>query len=126
MSFAALTRRGFLRGTCILSGGILLSVRMAGKAAAAVKGFREYMGDRISSVYDADSHFPRRASQDNTQVQKLYETFLGRPLGHKSEELLHTRWFDRSGPLRELVAEGVYPNPRHVEEFAASDYPCDE
>ena len=47
MSFATVTRRGFLKGACMLSGGILLGIRMTGKAAAAVKAFKEYMGDRI-------------------------------------------------------------------------------
>ena len=43
MSFATVTRRGFLKGACMLSGGILLGIRMSGKAAAAVKAFKEYM-----------------------------------------------------------------------------------
>ena len=34
MSFATVTRRGFLKGACMLSGGILLGIRMTGKAAA--------------------------------------------------------------------------------------------
>ena len=69
---------------------------------------------------------PKRASQDNAQVRTLYESYLGKPLGHKSEELLHTKWFDKSGALKELTAKGVYPNPRHVKEFVASGYPYDE
>ena len=112
MSFATVTRRGFLKGACMLSGGILLGIRMTGKAAAAVKAFKEYMGDRINGVY--------------AQVRTLYESYLGKPLGHKSEELLHTKWFDKSGALKELTAKGVYPNPRHVKEFVASGYPYDE
>ena len=104
MSFATVTRRGFLKGACMLSGGILLGIRMTGKAAAAVKAFKEYMGDRINGVYGADKQFSKRASQ----------------------ELLHTKWFDKSGALKELTAKGVYPNPRHVKEFVASGYPYDE
>ena len=65
MSFATVTRRGFLKGACMLSGGILLGIRMTGKAAAAVKAFKEYMGDRINGVYGADKQFSKRASQDN-------------------------------------------------------------
>ena len=126
MSFATVTRRGFLKGACMLSWGILLGIRMTGKAAAAVKAFKEYMGDRINGVYGADKQFSKRASQDNAQVRTLYESYLGKPLGHKSEELLHTKWFDKSGALKELTAKGVYPNPRHVKEFVASGYPYDE
>ena len=51
---------------------------------------------------------------------------IGKPLGHKSEELLHTKWIDKSGALKELTAQGVYPNSRHVKEFVASGYPYDE
>ena len=107
MSFATVTRRGFLKGACMLSGGILLGIRMTGKAGA-------------------DKQFSKRASQDNAQVRTLYESYLGKPLGHKSEELLHTKWFDKSGALKELTAKGVYPNSRHVKEFVASGYPYDE
>ena len=77
MSFATVTRRGFLKGACMLSGGILLGIRMTGKAAAAVKAFKEYMGDRINGVYGADKQFSKRASQDNAQVRTLYESYLG-------------------------------------------------
>ena len=76
MSFATVTRRGFLKGACMLSGGILLGIRMTGKAAAAVKAFKEYMGDRINGVYGADKQFSKRASQDNAQVRTLYESYL--------------------------------------------------
>ena len=70
---------------------------MTGKAAAAVKAFKEYMGDRINGVYGADKQFStKRASQDNAQVRTLHESYLGKPLGHKSEELLHTNnaWYN--------------------------------
>ena len=60
------------------------------------------------------------------RVRTLYESYLGKPLGHKSEELLHTKWFDKSGALKELTAKGVYPNSRHVKEFVASGYPYGE
>ena len=63
MSFATVTRRGFLKGACMLSGGILLGIRMTGKAAAAVKAFKEYMGDHRRGWH------PRGALQE-----------LGRPL----------------------------------------------
>ena len=90
MSIIATTRRGFLKGACILSGGLLLGVRMANKAYAAAKDFKDYMSDRSAAVYSADSAFPKRASQDNTQVKALYDSWLGKPLSHKSEENLHT------------------------------------
>ena len=96
MSFISSTRRGFLKASCILAGGLLLGVRLSSKAYAAAKGIKDYMTDRINSVYGQDSQFPHRASQDNEQVRTMYDSWLGRPLGEKSEELLHTKWYDRS------------------------------
>ena len=122
MSILMSTRRGFLKGACILSGGLLLGVRTVNKAYAAVKEIKDYMRDRASAVYKADAAFPKRASQDNAQVKALYDSWLGKPLGHKSEELLHTKWFNKSKGLKALVAAGEYPNPRH-KEFAGDTYP---
>mgnify|MGYP000222964632 CR=1 FL=1 len=126
MSFATVTRRGFLKGACMLSGGILLGIRMTGKAAAAVKAFKEYMGDRINGVYGADKQFSKELPKNNAPSADTVRILSRKPLGHKSEELLHTKWFDKSGALKELTAKGVYPNPRHVKEFVASGYPYDE
>lgn len=76
-----------------------------------------------STPYTApDKTFPKRASQDNAQVKALYDSWLGKPLGHKSEELLHTKWFDKSEGLKKLTASGAYPNPRH-KDFAGNAYP---
>lgn len=49
-------------------GGALVSIRMTGKALAAVKQLKDYMLDRINSVYGADAAFVVRGSQDNTPV----------------------------------------------------------
>ncbi len=54
--------------------------------------------------------------------QALYDGWLGKPLGHKSKELLHSGWFDKSKNLQALVDAGVYPHPRY-KEFAATPYP---
>lgn len=69
MSFICSSRRGFLRVSCILDGGLLLGVRLNSKAYAAAKGIKDYMTDRINSVYGQDSQFPHRAAQDNEQVR---------------------------------------------------------
>ena len=37
-----------------------------------------------------------RKSHDNPYIQKLYEEYLGKPLGEKSEMLLHTHYFNKS------------------------------
>ncbi len=122
MSIAHFTRRGFLRAACVLSGGALAGLRLTGEAVAAVKGLKDFMMDRINGVYGADAAFPERASQQNTQVRTLYKDFLKEPMSHKAEELLHTRWEDRSKGIATLRAAGQYPNPR-AREFAGTTYP---
>lgn len=122
MSFINYTRRGFLKTACVLSGGALIGLRLTGKAVAAAKQLKEYMLDRINSVYGADAKFKVRASQDNQQVITLYKKFLKEPLSHESEHLLHTTWVDRSKDLAALKAKGLYPNPR-AKEFEGTTYP---
>jgi ferredoxin hydrogenase small subunit len=122
MSFTQLTRRGFLKAACVASGGVLIGLRLTGKAVAAAKQLKEYMLDRVGSVYAADAKFKIRASQDNAQVITLYKKFLHEPLSHESEHLLHTSWVDRSKDLAALKAKGAYPTPR-MKEFAGTTYP---
>jgi len=50
---------------------------------------------RIGGCYARDKALQYRKSHENPQVKKLYEEFLGRPLGHKSHELLHTKYTAR-------------------------------
>jgi len=119
MKMMHLTRRGFLRAACVVAGGAMISLRMAGVAVARFRDIR----DRIHGVYGADVAFPVRASQDNAQVRELYVAYLKRPLGPLSEKLLHTRWTDQSAGYRRLVEAGTFPNPRDVEMFVASPYP---
>jgi NADP-reducing hydrogenase subunit HndD len=51
---------------------------------------------RQKAIYMEDSNKVIRKSHENKSVLKLYETFLGKPLGEKSHHLLHTFYFDRS------------------------------
>ena len=50
---------------------------------------------RISALYKEDKNLPLRKSHKNPNLIKIYEEFLGKPLGKKSEKLLHTRYFKR-------------------------------
>ncbi|MGQ9780378.1 MAG: NADH-dependent [FeFe] hydrogenase, group A6 [Bacillota bacterium] len=54
---------------------------------------------RIKAIYEADAGMPLRKSHENPAVKKLYEEYLGAPLGEKSHHLLHTHY----------VARGKYP-----------------
>lgn len=66
------------------------------KQVRGLDGFKEFTatidGTEIrTAVVHGARRFARRASQDNVQVQDLYRKWLDRPIGHLSEEHLHTR-----------------------------------
>ena len=64
---------------------------------------REIREARMKAIYDEDAGKEQRKSHENPFVIKLYEEFLGEPLGHKSHELLHTTYVKR-GRYNEFVA----------------------
>jgi len=57
------------------------------------------MARRFEAVYRTDRELPLRKSHENPDVKAIYEQFLGEPCGHKSHELLHTHYVDRSDIL---------------------------
>ncbi|HDQ45665.1 MAG TPA: 4Fe-4S dicluster domain-containing protein [bacterium] len=50
---------------------------------------------RMKSLYAIDTGAANRVSHRNKQIQKIYEEFLGEPLGERSHKLLHTRYVTR-------------------------------
>jgi NADP-reducing hydrogenase subunit HndD len=50
---------------------------------------------RIAAIYQEDEGKKLRKSHDNPALAKLYEEFLGHPLGEKSHHLLHTKYEPR-------------------------------
>ncbi len=70
-------------GGCIAGGGQPL-----GADLSAIRA-------RMKALYKIDRSEPIRTSHSNTSVKRLYEEFLGEPLGHKSHELLHTHYGKR-------------------------------
>ncbi len=50
---------------------------------------------RAAAIYDEDEKKVLRKSHENPDVQRIYKDFLGKPLGHKSHELLHTKYTRR-------------------------------
>jgi iron-only hydrogenase group A len=70
-------------GGCINGGGQPLGANLE-----AVKA-------RMNALYTIDSDDNLRVSHRNEQVQRLYQEFLGAPLGPKSHELLHTHYEKR-------------------------------
>lgn len=59
---------------------------------------------RMRAIYAEDAGKPKRKSHENPFIAKLYEEFLGEPLGHRSHELLHTHYVPRG---RYSEVEGV-------------------
>ena len=66
-------------GGCVGGGGQPISA--ADEELAHVRGER---------LYDLDRRSVLRFSHENPEVQALYREFLGQPLSHRAEELLHT------------------------------------
>jgi iron-only hydrogenase group A len=55
---------------------------------------------RTGSTYDHDVELPLRKSHANPQIKEIYGKYLEKPLGHKSHELLHTQYADRSSTIK--------------------------
>ena len=51
---------------------------------------------RINAIYAEDEGKELRKSHENVKIQQLYKEFLKEPLGHKSHELLHTTYEERT------------------------------
>lgn len=73
-------------GGCINGGG-----QSYVNALIRNSGF-DFKDARAKALYDEDRAMPARKSHKNTQIQKLYEDFLGQPNSHLAHELLHTTY----------------------------------
>lgn len=56
----------------------------------------EIVKKRAEAIYREDQGKPIRKSHENPEIIKLYEEFLGKPLGETAHHLLHTHYFKRS------------------------------
>lgn len=56
---------------------------------------REIRAKRNEAIYREDAGMALRKSHENPEVIQIYQEFLEKPLGHKSHELLHTKYTDR-------------------------------
>ncbi|MFP4052667.1 MAG: NADH-dependent [FeFe] hydrogenase, group A6 [Phycisphaerae bacterium] len=74
-------------GGCIAGGG-----QPQGGDTDAVKG-------RMNALYRIDRDDKIRVSHENPDVVRLYQEFLGEPLGEKSHHLLHTKYEKREAIL---------------------------
>ena len=76
-------------GGCIHGGGQPI-------VDARVRADVDVKAKRAEALYSEDRNAKIRKSHENPVITKLYEEFFGEPCGHKSHELLHTHYVDRS------------------------------
>lgn len=72
------------RGGCIGGGG------------QPVGATDEIRMKRTAGIYSDDEKSVQRCSHHNPMITKIYEDYLGEPLGHKAHELLHTGYQERA------------------------------
>ncbi|WP_051569161.1 NADH-dependent [FeFe] hydrogenase, group A6 [Alkaliphilus transvaalensis] len=51
--------------------------------------------ERAKALYEEDTKMEFRKSHKNPLIKELYDTYLGKPNGHKAHELLHTHYVER-------------------------------
>ncbi len=76
-------------GGCVTGGGQPI-------VSARVQAEVDVKKARAKALYDEDRASTLRKSHENPAIKELYAEYLGEPCGHKSHELLHTHYFDRS------------------------------
>jgi NADP-reducing hydrogenase subunit HndD len=59
-------------------------------------GNLDILKKRMEAIYLEDTGKKLRKSHENPYIIKLYEEFLGKPMGEKAHHLLHTHYVDRS------------------------------
>jgi|GEM_PF-176140 len=110
------TRRQFLKTAgCAAAAVAAIGVvgGMPGVVTEAQAAELDLVSRRQTGVYAADANpklYKLRKSQDNPMIKKIYakDGFLSDgPCGHKSHELLHTHYMDRSASIKALKAKGV-------------------
>jgi iron-only hydrogenase group A len=55
---------------------------------------------RMRAIYKIDKEETLRTSHNNPDIKRLYDDYLGKPLGHKSHELLHTHYVERKDIMK--------------------------
>ncbi len=76
-------------GGCIGGGGQPYA------GANAIPLDERILAARAKSLYDLDEERTLRCSHQNPDIQKLYEEYLGEPMGERAHKLLHTYFYQR-------------------------------
>jgi len=77
-------------GGCIMGGGQPI---IDSKTLSTVDVFKL----RANAIYSEDEKAVVRRSHENPYIKKLYDEFLGKPLGENSHKYLHTHYINRRG-----------------------------
>lgn len=107
------TRRQFLKVAGCAAAVAAVATAVPGIVAEAQAAELDLVTKRQTGVYAADANaklYKLRKSQDNPMIAKIYakDGFLhDGPCGHKSHELLHTHYVDRSAGIKALKAKGI-------------------
>lgn len=75
-------------GGCVNGGGQPI-------VPAEVRSVQDPRIVRAAALYEEDAAKPKRKSHLNSEVQKLYDEYLGKPNSHKAHELLHTFYAEK-------------------------------
>ena len=60
-----------------------------------VHNFVDLQAERAGALYGEDKAMTLRKSHENPVVKEIYDSYLGKPGGHKAHELLHTTYVKR-------------------------------
>ena len=71
-----------------------------GQPLGAISKAKEQIEKRMKELYKEDTSLKVRTSYENQDIIDIYNSFLERPLSSKAEELLHTKYYDKSSILK--------------------------
>jgi len=87
-------------GGCINGGGQPVQ-------PASIRNFIDLKAKRAEVLYNADDNKPLRKSHKNPSLNKIYEEFFDECGSHKTHDILHTTYQDRSN--RRILVEEITP-----------------
>ena len=75
-------------GGCVNGGGQPI-------VPASVRNFVDVRAVRANALYEDDRNLPVRKSHENPDIKAIYDEYFGKPLSHRSHEVLHTGYTAR-------------------------------
>ena len=88
-----LSRRKFIAVGAAFMAALAIPV---GWFSSKIERRNQYITARTNGLYQDDTIAKLRVSHANPAVEKYYQEFGGKPLGHLSHDLLHTHFVDRT------------------------------